>query len=144
MPANNDGSNSGDDTHSAARWLIRILISGLAGATLWYALRLEPPSPLPSVALGREFLYRTEVFLLLFYAGLLILTPLFQGVIKGRLPTEISARGAKFDPEDVAAALRDAQTRIAEVESVARRPAERLIRPQTQAQRGIRGAEAVR
>lgn len=135
MAAHNDGHNSDNDTHSGARWLIRVLICGLAGATLWYALTLEPPSPLPSVALGRKFVYRTEVFVLLLYAGLLILTPLFQGVIKGRLPTEISARGAKFDPEDVAAALRDAQTRIEEVESTVKTSGAEILRLRSELQR---------
>jgi hypothetical protein len=54
---------------------------------------------LPSVALGQESVYRVEVFLVVFYAGLLILTPVFWGLVGGRLPTEISARGAKFAEE---------------------------------------------
>lgn len=41
-------------------------------------------------------LYRLEIALLVFYGGLLLVTPAFSGLIWGRLPTEISSRGAKF------------------------------------------------
>jgi hypothetical protein len=52
---------------------------------------------LPSTALNQTNLYRGEIALLVFYGSLLLLTPAFAGVIRGRLPTEISARGAKFE-----------------------------------------------
>jgi hypothetical protein len=61
---------------------------------------------LPAVALGQTFLYRVEVALLVFYGGLLLLTPLFRGVVEGQLPIEVSARGAKY-AEDVAGSLKD-------------------------------------
>jgi hypothetical protein len=54
---------------------------------------------LPAVALGQAAIYRLEIFLLVFYGGLLIATPLFRGLIGGNLPIEISARGAKFAEE---------------------------------------------
>jgi hypothetical protein len=63
---------------------------------------------LPSVALGQESIYRLEIFLLVFYGGLLIATPAYRGLIGGRLPTEISARGAKF-AEDTADSIEDTQ-----------------------------------
>jgi hypothetical protein len=44
-------------------------------------------------------LYRLEVSLLAFYGCLLLITPAFSGLIRGRLPTEISTRGAKFAEE---------------------------------------------
>ena len=40
-----------------------------------------------------------EVGLLAFYGGLLLITPAFSGLVRGRLPIEISARGAKFVDE---------------------------------------------
>lgn len=61
----------------------------------------KPSASLPSVALGQPSLYRIEVGLAVFYGGLIVLTPVFYAVIRGRLPVEVSARGAKF-AEDVA------------------------------------------
>lgn len=54
---------------------------------------------LPSAAFGQVGLYRLEISLLVFYGGLLLITPAFSGLIRGRLPTEISVRGAKFAEE---------------------------------------------
>jgi hypothetical protein len=51
---------------------------------------------LPALAFGQEGLYRLEVALLVFYGSLLLITPAFSGLARGRLPIEISARGAKF------------------------------------------------
>lgn len=36
---------------------------------------------------------------MVFYGGLLLITPVFSGLVNGRLPVEISARGAKFAEE---------------------------------------------
>ena len=33
---------------------------------------------------------------MVFYGGLLLITPAFSGLVEGRLPIEISARGARF------------------------------------------------
>ena len=44
-------------------------------------------------------LYRLEVALLVFYGSLLLITPAFSGLIRGRLPIEISTRGARFAEE---------------------------------------------
>ncbi|HEY5943068.1 MAG TPA: hypothetical protein VIT89_09435 [Solirubrobacterales bacterium] len=52
---------------------------------------------LPTTALGQAGLYRLEVALLAFYGVLLLATPSFLGLARGRLPTEISVRGAKFE-----------------------------------------------
>lgn len=54
---------------------------------------------LPAVALEQTALYRLEVALMVFYGGLLLITPAFSGLVSGRLPIEISARGAKFAEE---------------------------------------------
>ena len=58
------------------------------------------PEDLPAVAFGQVALYRLEVALLVFYGCLLLITPAFSGLIRGRLPIEISTRGAKFAEED--------------------------------------------
>lgn len=51
---------------------------------------------LPAPAFEQPGLYRMEVALLVFYGGLLLATPALTGLLRGRLPTEISTRGAKF------------------------------------------------
>jgi hypothetical protein len=87
------------------RSLVRILVAlALTGAVLSLLLvpvpRDEKGDPdLPSVALEQVGLYRLEVALLAFYGELLLVTPAFSGLIWGRLPTEISMRGAKFAEE---------------------------------------------
>lgn len=80
------------------RTLIRILIgASLLVATVIAAL--APASPLPAIAFGQAWIYRLEVSLLAFYACLLLITPSFSGLIRGRLPIEISTRGARFAEE---------------------------------------------
>ena len=80
------------------RTLIRILIGvSLLVATVIAAL--APASPLPAIAFGQAWIYRLEVSLLAFYACLLLITPSFSGLIRGRLPIEISTRGARFAEE---------------------------------------------
>ena len=91
------------------RTLVRILI----GAALLAAIAtsaLAPASALPAVALGQIWLYRLEVSLLAFYACLLLITPAFSGLIRGRLPIEISTRGAKFAEETNRATAMDEAT----------------------------------
>jgi hypothetical protein len=81
----------------------RNLIRALTGAALCMALTacLGAPVPedLPAVAAGQPSLYRLEVALLVFYGDLLLITPAFSGLIRGRLPIEISTRGARFGEE---------------------------------------------
>jgi hypothetical protein len=78
----------------------RNLIRVLTGTALCMALAacaaMPIPEDLPAVAVGQPGLYRLEVALLIFYGGLLLITPAFSGLIRGRLPIEISTRGAKF------------------------------------------------
>lgn len=57
------------------------------------------PEVLPAVALQQGVLYRLEVGLLIFYGWLLFVTPAFSGLIGGRLPIEVSTRGARFAEE---------------------------------------------
>jgi hypothetical protein len=54
---------------------------------------------LPNIAYRSVPLFKFEVFIALFYGGLLILLPLYRGVVSGLLPDEISLRGAKFTRE---------------------------------------------
>jgi hypothetical protein len=60
---------------------------------------LQVPGELPAVAFRQVGLYRLEVALLVFYGSLLLITPAFSGLVRGRLPIEISTRGAKFADE---------------------------------------------
>lgn len=65
---------------------------------------------LPAVALDQVALYRLEAALMVFYGALLLITPAFSGLVDGRLPIEISARGARFadDAEESAEATKAA------------------------------------
>jgi len=82
----------------AERILVRILIGAALCAAILSAA-LAPASALPAVALGQLWLYRLELALLAFYGCLLLITPAFSGLIRSRLPIEISTRGAKFAEE---------------------------------------------
>jgi hypothetical protein len=87
------------------RLSIRILVAlslcvALAAFASTPIHRDENDSPvLPAVALEQAALYRLEVALAVFYGELLLITPVYSGLIGGRLPIEISARGAKFAEE---------------------------------------------
>jgi hypothetical protein len=82
---------------------MRNLIRVLTGAALCAALVASAVAPipenLPAVSFQQAGLYRLEVALLVFHGGLLLITPAFSGLIRGRLPIEISTRGAKFADE---------------------------------------------
>ncbi|MGN6557372.1 MAG: hypothetical protein ACTHLH_05100 [Solirubrobacterales bacterium] len=81
------------------RQLIRALI-GVALCTAFVACAVVPvPEDLPAIAFQQAGLYRLEIALLVFYSGLLLITPAFSGLIRGRLPIEISVRGARFVEE---------------------------------------------
>ncbi len=68
------------------------------------------------MALGQVVVYRLEVLLALVYGGLLLLTPLFQGLLYGRLPIELSHRGAKWPPP-AEEAMAELQGEIGELEA---------------------------
>jgi hypothetical protein len=81
------------------RNLIRIL-TGAALCTALVACAVVPvPEDLPAIACRQAGLYRLEIALLIFYSSLLLITPAFSGLVRGRLPTEISVRGARFVEE---------------------------------------------
>lgn len=81
------------------------------------ALAVATPAPvdLPAIALGQVPVYRLEILLALVYGGLLLLTPFFHGVLNGRMPIEISHRGAKWQ-SDVEERLREAEEEITRLE----------------------------
>lgn len=84
------------------RLLVRIFVGTALGlAIIAFVLTPLPTgvggkSALPAVALQQPALYRLEVALAVFYGALLVLTPAIAGLVRGRLPVEISARGARF------------------------------------------------
>jgi hypothetical protein len=97
------------------RNLTRVLVGAALCAALLASAATPVPEDLPAVALGQAGLYRLQVTLLVFYGCLLLITPAFSGLIGGRLPIEISARGARFAEEtEQSAELADA--RIDELE----------------------------
>lgn len=82
-----------------ARNIVRSLIAVALGAALLGAALSPAPDDLPTPALGQPGLYRLEIALLVFYGCLALVTPAFSGLASGRLPIEISTRGAKFADE---------------------------------------------
>jgi hypothetical protein len=92
-----------------SRRVERILVRTFVAVALTVGLLASAMAPvprnasgshvLPAIALEHIGLYRLEVALLAFYGGLLLGTPVFSGLVRGRLPTEISARRAKFAEE---------------------------------------------
>jgi hypothetical protein len=87
------------------RFLVRVLMAiALSLALLAFAFAPVPVDAkgrldLPAFAFEQPGLYRMEVALLVFYGNLLLVTPALSGLIRGRLPIEISARGARFAEE---------------------------------------------
>jgi hypothetical protein len=108
--------NPGGD--APPKWAVRLAIGALALGALYVAWTADAPTKLPSVALHQDFVYRGELFLAVFYGGLLIATPILRGVLSGLLPTEITARGAKYDREQVSGGLRQAEQRIGQLTEV--------------------------
>lgn len=119
-------------SNETERTLVRMLVGGaLCLAVLSFALVSIPESEagdpaLPVVALGQVSLYRLEVALLVFYGGLLLVTPAFSGLIRGRLPTELSAKGAKF-AEEADQSSNTTRTAIKELQQTASDLAEGLV-----------------
>jgi hypothetical protein len=73
-------------------------------AALLNSILTPIPANLPAAALGQPALYRLEITLLVFYGCLALVTPAFAALVSGRLPIEISTRGARFaDGADQAA-----------------------------------------
>ncbi|HXR60310.1 MAG TPA: hypothetical protein VN732_03180 [Solirubrobacterales bacterium] len=81
------------------RIFIRVLVGSALCTALLTCIAVPVPEDLPAIAVGQAGLYRLEVALLTFYGWLLLVTPAFSGIVRGRLPIEISTRGAKFAEE---------------------------------------------
>lgn len=80
---------------------------------------------LPAPAFEQTGLYRLEIALMIFYGDLLLITPTFSGLLRGRLPIEISTRGAKFAAKaDESAGQNEAA--IQKLEGTTRQFAQRL------------------
>ena len=79
-----------------ARNAIRCLVVAALLAALLGSGLAPAPAQLPAAALGQPALYRLEIALLVFYGFLLLITPVYSALAWGRLPTEISTRGARF------------------------------------------------
>ena len=78
------------------RMLIRFLVGAALSVALMACAVLPVPDDPPAVALEQAGLYRLEVALVAFYGLLLLATPAYSGLVAGRLPIEISTRGARF------------------------------------------------
>ncbi|MGN6587574.1 MAG: hypothetical protein ACTHKT_08910 [Solirubrobacterales bacterium] len=113
------------------RLCIRILVAvALCLALLAFVLTPLPVDAqgdpdLPALAFEQVGLYRLEVALLVFYGDLLLVTPAFLGLARGRLPIEISTRGAKFAAEADGSAGRS-ETAIKKLEGTIRQLAQGL------------------
>lgn len=92
------------------RNLVRVLVGAALCVALLACAVLPIPENLPAVALGQASIYRLEVGLAVFYGCLLLATPAYSGLVIGRLPTEISTRGAKFAGEADQTVERDEAT----------------------------------
>jgi len=108
--------------------VVRLAIGALAVAALYFAVTADRPAQLPSVALKQELVYRCELFLVVLYGGLLAATPVLRGVLSGLLPTEITARGARYDREQLSGGLQQAQERIDQLADVVKATSGQLAR----------------
>jgi hypothetical protein len=83
---------------ASIRTLVALTACAAFAAFAWVPIPEDATAhpALPAVALEQPGLYRLEIALMVFYGGLLLITPAFSGLIEGRLPIEISARGARF------------------------------------------------
>lgn len=79
--------------------IVRCLVALALCAALTGSVVAPAPENLPTIALGQTGLYRLEIALLVFYGSLALLTPAFSALAWGRLPVEISTRGARFADE---------------------------------------------
>lgn len=117
-----------------SRHAIRLLVSSALSLALLVSTLTPRPKDLPTVAFGQISLYRLEVALLTFYGSLLLVTPAFSGLAWGRLPTEISTRGAKF-AEEADQSAESAEAAIERLERTSRGLADGLETAQLEIER---------
>ena len=122
------------------RLFVRIFIAvALCSSLMGFALAPVPVDAkgdpdLPAPALEQTALYRMEIALLIFYGDLLLVTPALLGLHRGRLPIEISTRGAKFAEGSEWSANLD-EAAIMELEASTRDLAQELADAQIDIQR---------
>jgi hypothetical protein len=122
------------------RTFVRVLVaSALCAAMLAFALTPIPidatgDSDLPAPAFEQTGIYRMEIALMVFYGDLLLVAPAFFGLARGRLPIEISTRGAKFAEVADQSAARN-ETSIECLEATTERVAQRLDDAQIEIER---------
>ena len=92
------------------RNLVRARVGTALGVALAACAALPVPEDLPTIALEQAALYRLELALAVFYECLLLATPAYSGLAMGRLPIEISTRGARFAEEADQTAEQDEAT----------------------------------
>jgi hypothetical protein len=98
------------------RQAVRVVVALVIVLAALSFLLIQVPGPkkhpeIPAVALGQPEVYHLEIALVVFYGVLLLVTPVFWGLMRGRLPTEISSKGAKF-AVDVDQSIEAAEKRI--------------------------------
>ena len=116
------------------RNLIRVFVGAALCAALATCAVVPIPEDLPAVALRQPGLYRLEVALLMFYGCLLLITPAFSGLIRARLPIEISTRGARFADENECSAELD-EAAIGKLEKTIASLAQALADTETETER---------
>jgi hypothetical protein len=93
---------------------IRVGIPAAAVASLLLGILLPTAGDLPAVALGSRELLWAERTLVFFYGFLLFFVPILRAV-RGELPVELSARGARYaDASETA--LEELEARLSEAE----------------------------
>jgi hypothetical protein len=70
----------------------------------------------PEIAFGNHFVFGLQLFLLIFYALLLLVVPLLRAACRGELPIELTARGARFPEPANALISRELNQRVDAVE----------------------------
>lgn len=112
---NRDDAQTDEEKAALSRSWIRAMVLAIFLGAFMLALELPRPEHLPGIFLGSTALLRLAVFAGAFLGGLLILTPLYRGVVLGTLPIEISSRGARY--EDVAETTVRVKDRLQELEN---------------------------
>ncbi|HET8567072.1 MAG TPA: hypothetical protein VFL77_11425 [Solirubrobacterales bacterium] len=122
------------------RLIIRILLATALGLSLLAFVLVPIPvdatgdPDLPAPAFEQPDLYRLEVGLMVFYGNLLLMTPACTGLARGRLPIEISTRGARFAEQADRSAAQDGAA-IERLEATTDRLALKLAEARTEIER---------
>jgi hypothetical protein len=111
---NRDDAQTDEEKAALSRSWIRAMVLVIFLGALVLAIVLPRPEHVPGFFLGSTTLLRLGVFSGTFLGSLLIVTPLYRGVVLGTLPIEISPRGARY--EDVAETTLRIKDRLQELE----------------------------